>query len=263
MRLGNDFRIQRTAKFSVFDHAVAAAAPAPAPAARARGATRRCERAAAAAAADTADTADGDANPRVVHCDVKTSTVDTSQLVVRTGVSVIVMHPDGSGRVLVGVRKGSHGAGTLAFPGGHLEFGEDWWQCALREVKEETDLDLAGPESGSASAPRFVGATNDLFVSASGPPKQYTTIFLRCQVRSDSAELRLMEPHKCEAWQWVDPNTLGSEGTPRLFLPLQNFLRAGGTFAQSQWMAYNLQPIPSAQSHLMAYNLQPTHSIVT
>jgi hypothetical protein len=38
---------------------------------------------------------------------------------VRVGVGVVVVNPR-TGRVYAGVRRGSHGAGRLALPGGHL-----------------------------------------------------------------------------------------------------------------------------------------------
>ena len=43
-------------------------------------------------------------------------------------------------RILVGLRKGSHGAGQWALPGGWLEKGEEFLDCALRELREETGI---------------------------------------------------------------------------------------------------------------------------
>ena len=60
----------------------------------------------------------------------------------RVGIGVVVMK---DGRVLLGRRKGSHGAGEYAYPGGHLEHLESFAECAVREVREETGLEISPP----------------------------------------------------------------------------------------------------------------------
>lgn len=49
------------------------------------------------------------------------------------GVGVLIFQ-QGSQRCLVGRRKGAHGGGEYALPGGHLEHGESFEECARREV---------------------------------------------------------------------------------------------------------------------------------
>ncbi|NBO23379.1 NUDIX domain-containing protein, partial [bacterium] len=56
---------------------------------------------------------------------------------VKVGLSALIVR---DGKVLMGKRKGSHGQGQWAFPGGHLEYSEDFKSCLTREVKEETGL---------------------------------------------------------------------------------------------------------------------------
>ena len=72
-----------------------------------------------------------------------TSVADSSTTpvhgVVQVGVGVLVLR---DGRVLLGLRRGAHGAGTWALPGGHLEFNETVAACATRETLEETGLQL-------------------------------------------------------------------------------------------------------------------------
>ena len=44
--------------------------------------------------------------------------------------------------VLLGKRRGGFGAGKWGLPQGYIEFGEDFLTAAIREVKEETGLDV-------------------------------------------------------------------------------------------------------------------------
>lgn len=114
---------------------------------------------------------------------------------VRVGVGVLVQSPDCNClSVLFGRRKGSHGAGTYALPGGHLEVGESWEACAIREVKEETNLDVENLHmSHVVNSPNMGG----------DPSKHYVTIFMHAVVAATSAPLTNMEPHKCEGWEWM------------------------------------------------------------
>jgi 8-oxo-dGTP diphosphatase len=109
------------------------------------------------------------------------------------------------GAVLLGLRRGSHGAGTWSPPGGHLEFGEDPADCARRETLEETGLEL-----GSC---RFVGVTNDLFEAED---KHYVTLFYAAD--DARGEPTVLEPTKCEGWQWWPWAALPEN----VFLPLRH-----------------------------------------
>ena len=55
------------------------------------------------------------------------------------GVGVMILKDE---KVLLGKRKGSHGAGEYAFPGGHLEYLESFSTCAQREVMEECGIEI-------------------------------------------------------------------------------------------------------------------------
>ncbi|MCZ8206488.1 NUDIX hydrolase [Gemmatimonas sp.] len=130
----------------------------------------------------------------------------------RLGVGVIVQRGE---RVLLGKRRStSHGDGVWQFPGGHLEWGESVADCARREVREETGLEV-----------RVVGQgpyTNDYFAgSEPGADKHYVTLFVLAE--SDAGEPQRLEPHKCDAWEWFTWDTLP---TP-LFLPIVHLLEGG------------------------------------
>lgn len=57
----------------------------------------------------------------------------------KVGIGVMILK---QGKVLLGMRKGSHGAGELAFPGGHLDYMESFEDCARRETREERGIEI-------------------------------------------------------------------------------------------------------------------------
>ena len=104
---------------------------------------------------------------------------------VRVGVGVVVLSSDN--RIWAGIRQGSHGAGQLALPGGHLELQESWQDCANREVWEEMHLEM--------TQLHFLHVTNDPMPQEN---KHYVTIFMMGRADSDSPQN--MEPDKCKGW---------------------------------------------------------------
>jgi mutator protein MutT len=113
---------------------------------------------------------------------------------VRVGLGIIVVNKDG--KILVGKRKGKHAA-KYSIPGGHLEIGETFEQGAIREIKEETDLDITDP--------KVIAVTNNL-ETFKEEGKHYMSIILL--VKEYSGVLKNMEPEKCEEWLWIDPRQL-------------------------------------------------------
>ncbi|KFK41301.1 hypothetical protein AALP_AA2G112500 [Arabis alpina] len=116
--------------------------------------------------------------------------------------------------VLLGKRRSSIGHSTFALPGGHLEFGESFEECAAREVMEETGLEI--------EKTTLLTVTNNVFNEAP-KPSHYVTVFMRATLVDSSQEPRNMEPEKCEGWDWFDWLNLP---TP-LFWPLEKMAKSG------------------------------------
>ena len=129
---------------------------------------------------------------------------------VRVGTSALVTR---DGRLLLGLRTGAHGAATWAPPGGKPDAGEPPEAAAARELEEETGL--------VATRVRPVAWTSDVFISEG---LHYVT--LHHEVEVQPGEPRILEPAKCEAWEWFARDELPSP----LFAPIASLLADGWRF---------------------------------
>lgn len=105
----------------------------------------------------------------------------------KVGVGVMIIR---DGKILLTRRKGSHGEGQYAFPGGHLEYLESFEDCALRETMEECGSTIKNI--------KFLFLTNSTKYS----PKHYVHIGLTAEW--ESGEPQVMEPDKAEEWKWYE-----------------------------------------------------------
>lgn len=101
------------------------------------------------------------------------------------GVGILIIKDN---RVLLAKRKGSHGEGEYAFPGGHLEFGESFSDCAIRETSEEAGIQISDIE--------FQFLAN--IIKYDG--KQYVHVGLTAKWLSGDPQN--LEPNKSEDWGW-------------------------------------------------------------
>ena len=110
------------------------------------------------------------------------------------GVATIIWR---DGKFIVYERRGSHGHGTWSIPGGHLEFGESWEDCARREAMEELGITIKNV--------RFFAVTNDIFPEDN---KHYISIWMEADL--DEGEPESQEPEKVLGVKWADFKSLPS-----------------------------------------------------
>lgn len=127
----------------------------------------------------------------------------------KVGLGVIVIKEN---KVLLGKRIGASGKGTWCFPGGHLEYFESFAECAVRETKEETGLDIKLINEIPAAI------TNDCNIIENS---HYVTLYLMAKYISDKP--KVAEPDKFERWEWYRWNSFPIP----LFLPVQNLIKQG------------------------------------
>ena len=103
----------------------------------------------------------------------------------KVGVGVMILK---DGCVLLGQRKGAHGEGEYAFPGGHLDYMESFAQCAQRETREECGLEIENI--------RFQFVANVTTYA----PHHYVHVGLLADWKSGEPEV--LEPEASGPWEW-------------------------------------------------------------
>jgi 8-oxo-dGTP diphosphatase len=121
----------------------------------------------------------------------------------RPKVSVVTIIRNNN-EVLFGLRNGdgAAGCGMWGFTGGHLEGGESFEQCAIREVAEEIGIKL--------KRVTYLTVENVIFEAEQ---KHFVTIFMVADMPSEQ-EIINMEPTKCAEWRWFSWDSLPSPIMP-------------------------------------------------
>lgn len=112
----------------------------------------------------------------------------------KVGIGVIIVNNEG--KILIGKRINSH-AQKYSIPGGHLELGETFEAAAIREIKEETNLDIKHP--------KVIAITNNL-ETFKNEGLHYISIILLATDYEGCLDNK--EHEKCAGWIWCDPKTL-------------------------------------------------------
>ncbi len=125
------------------------------------------------------------------------------------GVGIILIHKE---KVLLGRRIDS---GMYGLPGGWLEFGESWAECAARELQEETGLSMLSNDF------KHIFTLNSI-----NKEKNYHSVSCVMMAFAEDKEVSNLvnkEPNKCYGWFWISLQELRSMYS-LLFYPLREFL---------------------------------------
>lgn len=108
--------------------------------------------------------------------------------------NVIVTKND---QLLLGKRINTYGSGSWGLPGGHVDEGESMYECARRELYEETGI--------QSDDLRLVNITEE--------PDITTSYYLHFNflLNNFTGEIKIMEPDLCEKWDFFSENSLPHE----------------------------------------------------
>ncbi len=133
----------------------------------------------------------------------------TMDKIIKIGLGIMIKNEN---KVLLGHRCENYGdtggiyePGSWTFPGGKQEYDETIFEGAIRETKEETNLDISELE--------IFNAIDDI-----QPNKHYITI--QIIANQFSGELKNLEPKKHSEWKWFSLDNLPKN----LYTPTKEFI---------------------------------------
>lgn len=128
---------------------------------------------------------------------------------IKVGIGVMILDDN---KVLLGHRsKDKKDTGGIfeidcwTLPGGKQEYFETFFECAKREVKEETNLEIGEL--------KLFGAADNI-----QPDRHYITLHIIA--KKHRGELKVMEPTKEDRWEWFDLDKLPQN----LYSPSKKFI---------------------------------------
>jgi len=121
--------------------------------------------------------------------------------------AVIFKNINGKQYLLLGKRKNVAGHNHFYLPGGHIKTGEKIYKALIREVKEETGLDII-PE-------KF------LWIEENFEEPHHITFYYQARLKNENQKPKNLEPQKCYGWDFYPV-----DNPPKpLWLSLKNFLK--------------------------------------
>jgi 8-oxo-dGTP diphosphatase len=127
----------------------------------------------------------------------------------QVGVGVLIINE--KNQILLGHRVSTEDTGgifepnTWTLPGGKMDYNETIYECAIREVKEETNLDIRDLEVYSAN--------DDI-----APDRHFVTLEMTAGILD--GQVKVMEPNKIDEWRWFDMDNLPDN----LYSPSMKFI---------------------------------------
>ncbi len=130
---------------------------------------------------------------------------------IKVGIGVLILNEN---KILLGHRAtrsvdtgGIYEPDSWCLPGGKQDYEETIFECAIRETKEETNLDISDLE--------VFNAMDDI-----QPNKHFVTI--QVIAKSFTGEIKVMEKDKIDKWKWFELNQLPNN----IYSPSKKFIDA-------------------------------------